>query len=309
MAMSLKMLVEADAPLPGKAIVRTCTASSAVSTTAASSHSSASSVSDDCASDSEEFPALPSMGAPRQQSSGQKLIKASAWFSPCKVLKPTTVASTSECKTPLEEKKEEDEKRPEEEPPSSSGRPQATRLLAGCLPGRLDSQYPADMIVRNTFLDFASPTIQSMSSCRARSAEPLGRRKDEESEFLRPFSVRLPAAAMLAAAEVLEEGEEASPRRTIADGSTSGPVYRAVIDLSSALPLPVLGSAECPTAGSVAHAIGHCKPCAFFYKAGGCGNGVECPFCHLCDSNEKKRRQKERKASFQFKSPSLLQGK
>jgi len=303
-----KMLVEADAPLPGKAIVRTCTASSAVSTTAASSHSSASSVSDDCASDSEEFPALPSMAAPRQQSSGQKLIKASAWFSPCKVLKPTTVASTSQCKTPLEEKKEEDETRPEEELPSSSGRPQATRLLAACLPGRLDSQYPADMVVRNTFLDFASPTIQSVSSCRARSAEPLGRRKDEESEFLRPFSVRLPAAAVLAAAEVLEEGEE-SPRETFADGSTSGPVYRAVIDLSSALPLPVMGSAECPTAGSVAHAIGHCKPCAFFYKAGGCGNGVECPFCHLCDSNEKKRRQKERKASFQFNSPSLLQGK
>jgi hypothetical protein len=57
----------------------------------------------------------------------------------------------------------------------------------------------------------------------------------------------------------------------------------------------VVGSAEIPTVGSVSHRFGTCKPCAFLYKQG-CENGVNCPFCHLCDPGEKKRRQKIKKA-------------
>eukprot|EP00928_Gymnodinium_smaydae_P017915 TRINITY_DN16835_c0_g4_i1.p1 TRINITY_DN16835_c0_g4~~TRINITY_DN16835_c0_g4_i1.p1 ORF type:complete len:525 (+),score=89.02 TRINITY_DN16835_c0_g4_i1:37-1575(+) len=69
-----------------------------------------------------------------------------------------------------------------------------------------------------------------------------------------------------------------------------------VLHLSEALEGPELGSAECPTRGSAGHRAGLCKPCAFFHKQG-CGNGVNCDFCHLCDSGEKKRRQKEKKAA------------
>lgn len=55
----------------------------------------------------------------------------------------------------------------------------------------------------------------------------------------------------------------------------------------------VLGSPELPTVGSANHHLGKCKPCAFVHRSG-CSNGVDCPFCHLCDPDEKKRRQKER---------------
>merc|ERR1712232_85254 len=69
-------------------------------------------------------------------------------------------------------------------------------------------------------------------------------------------------------------------------------------DAVQMVPAFLLGSAETPTIGSIGHAVGDCKPCAFVFKPEGCGNGVECPFCHLCDPNEKKRRQKERRQFF-----------
>jgi len=54
-----------------------------------------------------------------------------------------------------------------------------------------------------------------------------------------------------------------------------------------------LGSPELPTVGSAGHHLGKCKPCAFVHRKG-CDNGVHCQFCHICDSEEKKRRQKEK---------------
>ena len=57
------------------------------------------------------------------------------------------------------------------------------------------------------------------------------------------------------------------------------------------------GTKELPSVGSAGHAFGTCRPCAFFY-AKGCLNGTTCSFCHLCDRGEKKRRQKQKKASF-----------
>jgi hypothetical protein len=57
-----------------------------------------------------------------------------------------------------------------------------------------------------------------------------------------------------------------------------------------------LGSPTCPTVGSQGHWARACKPCAFFHTKG-CGNGINCPFCHLCEPDEKKRRAKEVKAA------------
>jgi hypothetical protein len=45
--------------------------------------------------------------------------------------------------------------------------------------------------------------------------------------------------------------------------------------------------------GSELHDVGSCKPCAFVHTKG-CTNGAQCPFCHLCDPEEKRRRQKDR---------------
>jgi len=57
---------------------------------------------------------------------------------------------------------------------------------------------------------------------------------------------------------------------------------------------PKVGTPECPTVGSAGHFQGTCKPCAFFHTKG-CGNGINCPFCHLCDSNERKKRVQEKR--------------
>lgn len=50
---------------------------------------------------------------------------------------------------------------------------------------------------------------------------------------------------------------------------------------------------ELPSVGSASHAQGNCKPCAFLHTKG-CDNGLQCPFCHLCELGEKKKRRKER---------------
>lgn len=55
-------------------------------------------------------------------------------------------------------------------------------------------------------------------------------------------------------------------------------------------------SPDLPSRGSALHAWRACKPCAFvFNEEEGCGNGVDCEFCHLCEPGERKRRKKERK--------------
>lgn len=43
--------------------------------------------------------------------------------------------------------------------------------------------------------------------------------------------------------------------------------------------------------GSLNHADGTCKPCAFMHTKG-CQSGADCSFCHLCPPGEKKRRAK-----------------
>jgi hypothetical protein len=58
---------------------------------------------------------------------------------------------------------------------------------------------------------------------------------------------------------------------------------------------PELGSPELPSVGSLGHHIRRCKPCAFATRMG-CSNGVQCQFCHLCETGEKKRRRKEKRA-------------
>lgn len=50
------------------------------------------------------------------------------------------------------------------------------------------------------------------------------------------------------------------------------------------------------SAGSVGHAEGTCKPCAFVHRKG-CDKGSACSFCHLCDSSEALRRKKGKRAA------------
>lgn len=75
-------------------------------------------------------------------------------------------------------------------------------------------------------------------------------------------------------------------------GSPRGQVLR----IAEALPEPEVVSAEVPTRGSAGHLFGACKPCAFVHTKG-CGNGFDCPFCHLCMPDEIRRRKKAKRVS------------
>lgn len=55
------------------------------------------------------------------------------------------------------------------------------------------------------------------------------------------------------------------------------------LDLASSLAPPPAGSA---------HALGHCRPCAWLWKPQGCLNGEECGHCHLCPAGELKSRRR-----------------
>jgi len=49
---------------------------------------------------------------------------------------------------------------------------------------------------------------------------------------------------------------------------------------------------DAPSRGSLLHASGQCKPCAWFWKAQGCRNDQNCQHCHLCPEGELKDRKK-----------------
>merc|ERR1711908_1318 len=40
------------------------------------------------------------------------------------------------------------------------------------------------------------------------------------------------------------------------------------------------------------HAKGSCRPCSFFHHEGGCHQGADCGFCHLCPAGAIEERRK-----------------
>jgi len=46
-----------------------------------------------------------------------------------------------------------------------------------------------------------------------------------------------------------------------------------------------------PNHGSLLHETGNCKPCAWFWKPGGCQKQQDCTHCHLCLEGEVKVRK------------------
>lgn len=84
-----------------------------------------------------------------------------------------------------------------------------------------------------------------------------------------------------------------SGRDDLTPVSQKAQVKAPVLCLADALAEPEVGTPEEPTVGSKLHRFGTCKPCAFFHTKG-CGNGLQCVFCHLCPAGEKKRRQKSK---------------
>uniref|UniRef100_A0A7S4W423 C3H1-type domain-containing protein n=1 Tax=Alexandrium monilatum TaxID=311494 RepID=A0A7S4W423_9DINO len=182
--------------------------------------------------------------------------------------------------------------------------------------------YPTELCVKNTFLQFSpvSDLLEGRAAPLRRSHSapaPRGART-EESASAASQAVALTEGAGSAQLQQPPPPPAAPPSAPTpelslpppppappgwpleAEGSSSAPTTRAstpaVLRLADALGQPEPGHPELPTVGSAGHRLGRCKPCAFVWKEAGCGNGTECPFCHLCGPSERRRRKKERKA-------------
>jgi len=185
--------------------------------------------------------------------------------------------------------------------------------------------YPVPMMVRNTFIDMkngrsvsleeffeerrihscpvAPPDrkqfVSTISYVESSDLQPLQRAIVEGAQAC--VSKFAEATGFWAATPTASECESISqteddfniPEETF-NGAQQTP---RVLMLSEALPAPEIGLQEFPTVGSAGHYNGTCKPCAFLYTRG-CESGPQCAFCHLCPPDEKRRRQKDKKACF-----------
>eukprot|EP00438_Fugacium_kawagutii_P022007 Skav217035 [mRNA] locus=scaffold1803:407279:408028:- [translate_table: standard] len=129
----------------------------------------------------------------------------------------------------------------------------------------MDAISPPSLQATGTYMDW--PQRPMPGSCNQGFHNPVGLKQSQENG-------EMPGPA---------------PAGLLGNGRTTG---------TSEVPqsLKPHGTQELPSVGSAGHAFGTCRPCAFYAK--GCLNGYACSFCHLCDRGEKKRRQKQKKASF-----------
>jgi len=166
-----------------------------------------------------------------------------------------------------------------------------------------DITSPVNWRIRNTFLDMLLPVptlLQGFQASRRAHSAPAGGREARERE----------EAAERAAAEEEAEAEEAEVACYPTCGSSpefgrGGSLEEEVVGVppppaappSAPRPLNLaeLVGPQPSSKGSILHYQGTCKPCAFFWKVVGCQYGSECEFCHLCDADERKRRNKEKR--------------
>lgn len=181
-----------------------------------------------------------------------------------------------------------------------------SKTVPGITSTDLGAEYPVELKVCNTFLHFPKANRpESWDDC-------LALRQVRSAPGSRQFDEHGPGGGCT----VPEETEEPRQARAVLDLSS---MLSKQFGMSTAAPPPTepradgyyqscsqqmlyhkpeepkLGSLDIPTVGSAAHDLGQCKPCAFVWKGDGCSNGVQCPFCHLCDPGEKKRRAKDKK--------------
>merc|ERR1719215_2437895 len=145
---------------------------------------------------------------------------------------------------------------------------------------------PVNWRIRNTFLDspFIKPTLLQGFQCSRRAwSAPAGGREAVEREE----AAALPAVSPVNRDEPADfEMEETKTNPPQCQSNVPRPL--ALADLVAPQPC---------SKGSVLHFQGTCKPCAFFWKTVGCQHGTECEFCHLCNADERKRRNKEKRVA------------
>jgi hypothetical protein len=143
---------------------------------------------------------------------------------------------------------------------------------------------PLNWRIRNTFLDspFIKPTLLQGFQCSRRAwSAPAGGREASEREEAASMPAKTPVSRA-------DPAEFAMGRALTSPVENQPPVPRPLALAELVAPQP-------RSKGSALHYQGTCKPCAFFWKVVGCQYGSDCEFCHLCDADERKRRNKEKR--------------
>jgi hypothetical protein len=170
-----------------------------------------------------------------------------------------------------------------------------SQTVPGLGSAKLSAELPQDLIVRNGFYEFKEEMFDFMDVRRTQSAPSTPyahkRLEDMDSDTHLCLHTCVVMSESLNSDFLLSSDTPIGP--TILDSAS---ILGGSAKKTPEVPRPAnLGTAEMPTLGSAGHFVGECRPCAFFWKVEGCGKGVECRYCHLCDRKEKKRRQKDRK--------------
>lgn len=182
-----------------------------------------------------------------------------------------------------------------------------------------DPISPVNWRIRNTFLDspMIKPTLyQGFQRSRRAWSVPAGGREAAEREGAAMLPVEEDDDGPEDAQDTQESHRSEDSRDLEPIMTLKAPVPRCAPPPYEALPqgpmplsLADLVAPQPPSAGSAAHYQGNCKPCAFFWKVVGCKYGKECQFCHLCDADERKRRNKEKRmAMFAMQAGNQLCG-
>jgi len=99
---------------------------------------------------------------------------------------------------------------------------------------------------------------------------------------------------------ISDETEDEPIERTIGDDAsecTFSEETRAGAPDADAASVLSTGEVGLPSVGSALHAMGGCRPCAWFYKKQGCVNGKDCRHCHLCQRARSERAKKVKVAT------------
>mmetsp|Transcript_108594 Transcript_108594/g.306156 ORF Transcript_108594/g.306156 Transcript_108594/m.306156 type:complete len:316 (-) Transcript_108594:138-1085(-) len=123
---------------------------------------------------------------------------------------------------------------------------------------------------------------------------PQPQEQPQANDARQPAKIQLPSMAMCW-----------GPRDAEADAAVGTPqpsedALPAKVDTSGAMPFNIPPGLQpppgTPSHGSLLHSLGNCRPCAWFWKQGGCQNDRECRHCHLCPEGELKTRKATRLA-------------
>lgn len=178
------------------------------------------------------------------------------------------------------------------------------------------------VVVRNTFVDFASDEAEVAGRGRPRSAPPARREAPSDTHaaqlsrlnevWLRPTATgeqegctapRAAAPASVVGKSLAEVSTESlptwcsSPPETTEERTQQGDdedfddsdkdledsAYApSVVDMES---VPIDADGRYTSLGSRGQLSGACRPCAFARSAGGCKFGVSCDFCHFTEEH------------------------